>query len=420
MRENRITENYGPLQGVRVLLTGVAFAGPFAARWLGDMGAEIIKVEMPGTGDTSRIGRRVNEAGSVPKWISLGRNMNSLELNMNFTKAPESKQVFCDLIKECDIWINSVPNIGKHGATDELALSSNPKLVLVHVTGYGLAESGGSPDLLGNPCVDPVAQAFSGLAVMQGMPDGPYLTANPIVCDSVTAHQAAAGALAAYINAQRTGKGQVVDVAMYESAAYLMIYHWCSQLNGEGMYQRSGPLNQLWRPFGYYECGDGQWVAVGVWGLGIWKKFCDLMGVDDEVEFPYMDTCGQDDPEKVKKMDAIWGDYLSKHTAQEVEAEFKKRGIPTSKLNNADDAYQHPHWQARKDFITLKDVTSGEDFTDLATVPKFLGTPCDTYKPAPLLGQESDLIMQKILGYDEARIAELKECGSVAASLISK
>jgi crotonobetainyl-CoA:carnitine CoA-transferase CaiB-like acyl-CoA transferase len=299
-------------------------------------------------------------------------------------------------------------------------MSANPKLVIVHVTGFGLPQSGGLPELLGNPCVDPVAQAFSGLAVMQGMPDGPYLTANPIVCDSVTAHQAATGALAAYINAQRTGKGQVVDVAMYESAAYLMIYHWCSQLNGEGLYQRSGPLNQLWRPFGYYECGDGQWVAVGVWGLGIWKKFCDLMGVDSEVEFPYMATCGQDDPEKVKQMDAIWGEYLSQHTATEVEAKFKELGIPVSKLNNAEDAYKHPHWQARNNFVNIKDLTSGEDFVDFAVAPRFLDTPCDTYKPAPLLGQESDLIMQEILGYSAERIAELKACGSVAASLVSK
>ena len=85
MRSNPITPEYGPLHGLRVMLTGVAFAGPFAARWLGDMGAEIIKIEIPGSGDTSRIGRRT-ETGVVPKWISLGRNMNSFEFNMNFDK----------------------------------------------------------------------------------------------------------------------------------------------------------------------------------------------------------------------------------------------------------------------------------------------------------------------------------------------
>src|SRR5699024_8991315 len=148
----------------------------------------------PGSGDTSRIGRRT-ETGVVPKWISLGRNMNSFEFNMNFDKVPESKEVFVDLVKQCDIWINSVPNIGKHGPTDELAMSANPKLVIGHVTGYGLKQNGGVDRYLGKPCVDPVGQAFSGLAAMQGMPDGPYLTANPLVCDITTALFAACGSL---------------------------------------------------------------------------------------------------------------------------------------------------------------------------------------------------------------------------------
>lgn len=418
MRSEPIVQEYGPLSGLRVMLTGVAFAGPFAARWLGDMGAEIIKIEVPGSGDSSRIGRKL-KAGMVPKWISLGRNMNSFEFNMNFDKVPESKAVFVDLVKQCDIWINSVPNIGKHGPSDELALETNPKLIIAHVTGYGLKENGGSEKYLGKPCVDPVGQAFSGLAAMQGMQDGPYLTANPIVCDISTALFATSGALAAYYNMQKTGKGQVVDVSMYESAAYLMSYHWCEQLNGGGNYQRTGPLNPQWRPFGYYKCKDGKWVSVGVWGLGIWKKFCDLMGMDPE-EYPYMDTCGQGNPELVKKMDAIWYAWLEEHDAAEVETVFIDAGIPVSMINNAEDAYANPHWQSRGDFITIKDAVTGDEFTDIATAPKFTGTPCNVYKGAPILGQESDEIMSKILGYSAQKIEQLKEAGAVAASLITK
>ena len=418
MRSNPITPEYGPLHGLRVMLTGVAFAGPFAARWLGDMGAEIIKIEIPGSGDTSRIGRRT-ENGVVPKWISLGRNMNSFEFNMNFDKVPESKEVFVDLVKQCDIWINSVPNIGKHGPTDELAMSANPKLVIVHVTGYGLKQNGGVDRYLGKPCVDPVGQAFSGLAAMQGMPDGPYLTANPLVCDITTALFAACGSLAGYYSMLQTGKGQVIDASMYESAAYLMSYHWCEQLNGGGNYKRTGPLNPLWRPFGYYECRDGKWVSVGVWGIGIWKKFCDLMGVSPD-DFPYMDTCGQGNPELVKKMDALWLDWLSQHDAAEVERIFMETGIPVSMLNTAEDAYANPHWQARNDFIKIIDATTGGEFVDIATMPRFGGTPCNVYKGAPLLGQESDAIMKEILGYSAEKIESLKAAGAVAASLTTK
>jgi crotonobetainyl-CoA:carnitine CoA-transferase CaiB-like acyl-CoA transferase len=198
-----------------------------------------------------------------------------------------------------------------------------------------------------------------------------------------------------------------------------MGYHWCSQLNGEGLYQRSGPLNQLWRPFGYYQCSDGQWVAVGVWGLGAWAKFCSLMEVSVE-DFPYMATCGQDDPQKVAAMDALWQQYRDAHTAAEVEEAFTALGLPVSKINNARDAFDHPHWQARGDFITITDVTSGEDFHDIATAPRFLGTPCDTYKGAPLLGQETDQVMAEVLGYSQTRIDSLKQAGAIAASLTTK
>ena len=132
--------------------------------------------------------------------------------------------------------------------------------------------------------------------LIEGMPDGPYLTANPLVCDITTALFAACGSLAGYYSMLQTGKGQVIDASMYESAAYLMSYHWCEQLNGGGNYKRTGPLNPLWRPFGYYECRDGTWVSVGVWGLGIWKKFFDLMGVSP-ADLPYIATCGHGTPD---------------------------------------------------------------------------------------------------------------------------
>lgn len=418
MKREPMIEKFGPLQGVRVLSTGVAFAGPFACRWLGDMGAEIIKIEIPQKGDSSRVGRRT-PTGVVPKWISMGRNMNSLEFNMDFAKCPEAKQVFIDLVKQCDIWVNSVPNIGKKGATDALVFAANPKMVIVHVTGYGLAQNGGIERYLGKPCVDPIGQAFSTMASMQGMPDGPFLTANPILCDIITAMQAACAGLAAYVSARETGVGQVVDASMYECAAYALSYHWCSQLNGEGNYERSGPLNQLWRPFGYYKCKDARWIAVGVWGPGIWKKFCDLMQVSED-DFPYMDTCGQGNPACVEKMDALWLAWLAAHTADEVEETFLNIGIPVSTLQTAEDALKNPHWQARNDFVQVEDATTGDSFVDIATAPKFCGTPCTVIKGAPLLGGQTDAVLTKILGYTEAQIAELKTAGAVAASLTTK
>lgn len=419
MRDNLLTPKYGPLHGMRVMMSGVAAAGPFTGRYLGDLGAEVIKIETPGVGDPSRMGFRFH--GIVPRWDSLDRNTMSLEFNMNFDKSPESKQVFIDLCKQCDVWINSVPNIGKHGATDALALEANPKLIINHITGFGLPENGGDPAYLGRACMDPVGQAFSGLAALNGMPDGPFITANPVLNDIMTSMISIIGILTAWYDLQKTGKGQVIDSSMFESAAYFINYHWAIQLNGSGNFKRPGPLSSLYYPFGYYECGDGEWLSVGVYGNNMWKQFTSMMNVDPD-EYTYESTCCQNDKDKVAKMDVLWKEWLKNHTADEAEAELVAHRISSSKLLKADTAFTHPHWNARHDFIKLKDQTNGTEVDDFAVAPKFSGSPIDydQFKAAPILGQHTDAILSEILGYTAEQIAELKDKGAVAASMISK
>lgn len=217
----------------------------------------------------------------------------------------------------------------------------------------------------------------------------------------------------------QTGKGQVIDASMYESAAYLMSYHWCEQLNGGGNYKRTGPLNPLWRPFGYYECRDGKWVSVGVWGIGIWKKFCDLMGVSPD-DFPYMDTCGQGNPELVKKMDALLARLGSASTtpprssasswrpAPRLHAEHRRGRLCQPALAGPQRLHQDNRRHHRRR------VRGPRHHAALRR------TPCNVYKGAPLLGQESDAIMKEILGYSAEKIESLKAAGAVAASLTTK
>lgn len=420
MRNNLITPEYGPLHGLRVMVSGIAAAGPFTGRYLGDLGAEIIKIETPKVGDSSRFGYR-HESGIVPKWDSLDRNCMSIELNLNFEKFPESRQIFIDLCKQCDVWVNSIPGIGKHGATDALALEANPKLIINQITGYGLPENGGDPEYLGRTCLDPVGQAFSGLAALNGMPDGPYITANPVLNDVMTSFVSVVGILSAYYQMLKTGKGQVIDSSMYESAAYFINYHWAIQLNGQGNFKRPGPLSALYYPFGYYECADGEWVSIGVFGVNMWKKFTTLMGISDE-EYTYEAVCCQNDREKLEEVDKIWKKWLTEHTAVEAEKELAAHHIAASMLMKADSAFKHPHWNARHDFIKLKDQTNGTEIHDFATAPKFCGTPIDyeKYQAAPILGQHTDVILGSILGYSEEHIEKLKKSGAVAASMITK
>lgn len=422
MRENLINPEYGPLYGMRVMLSGSALAGPWTARMMGDYGAEIIKIEPPKTGDTSRVGPR-HSSGIVPKWDSLDRNTMSIEMSLNFEKCPEAKEIFVDLCKQCDVWVNNIPGIEKHGATNALALEANPKLVICHTTGYGLAENGGDPAYLGRSCLDTVGQAFSGLTAMNGMPDGPYIPANPIMNDVIAATMGVVGIMVAYYSMLKTGKGQVVDNSMYESAAYFQNYYWAIQLNGGGPYQRGGALNPTYFPFGNYQCGDGEWVAVGVFGTNLWRKFVTLMGKTvEEFSFEGTGVYASAVPEKLEAMEKIWEDWLSKYSAAEVERIFSENGIPASLIMKADMAVKHPHWIARKNFITLKDHTNGTEITDFCAVPHFSGTPIDysKYQAAPILGEHTDVILTQVLGYSEEKVSNLKESGAVAASLITK
>ncbi|OPX84823.1 MAG: Bile acid-CoA hydrolase [Pelotomaculum sp. PtaB.Bin104] len=419
-RAKGIIDEFGPLQGIRILVTGQALAGPGAARWMGDMGAEVIKIERPGQGDLSRLGRRHGPYQVVPKWISMGRSSMSIEVELDFKKYPEAETFFIDLVKQCDIWINSVPGIDKKGPTDELALAANPKLVIVQVTGFGLKQNGGLDEYLTRPTFDVIAQAFSGACAMQGMPDGPILPANPMIADNITAMTTAFAALSGYINAQKTGKGQVVDVAMYEALANSFNYYWCTCLNNQGpAFQRTGPINELYQPFGLYECKDKNVMAVAIVGIPLWTKLLAMFGVDIK-SYPYNETCCQQDPELAKEFAAIWQNWLAEHSAQEAEEALVQAGVPAVRVLDFNTAEQHPHWVSRNDFVYIDDQTSGEKYKDLAPVPRFTNTPGKVWRGGPLLGQDTDVVLKQILGYSDEKISDLKNKGFIAASNITK
>ena len=218
---------FGPLAGVRVVDSGRLVAGPWAATYLGEFGAEVVHVEGPPFGfpyaDPSRtlIPRLPEgappEASVSESWVQYARNKLSLGLDL---RPAEGRQVFLDLLARSDIWIES----SRPGTYDRLGLSdasvweANPKLTIVHVSGYG---QNGRPERLQLPSFDLVAQAYSGFLSLQGRPDpDPPMRAGTALNDTVTGLAAAAGALMGYVSAQRTGSGQAVDVAQYRGLLF--------------------------------------------------------------------------------------------------------------------------------------------------------------------------------------------------------
>ena len=213
-----VPQQFGPLQGVRVISSGTYIAQPFAAALAAQMGAEVIHIERPGRGDEWRhVVRQVagNDGFTVNSaWVQERRNMFNITLDLG---SGEGKDLFLRLVPQADIWMESSKpgTYQRFGLDDETVLKTNPKLVITHVSGYGQA---GHPDYLGRASFDMIGQAFGGTMYLTGAPDpDPPMRATPFQADYMTAYCCLGSSLAAYISPLRTGKGQVVDLSQFEA-----------------------------------------------------------------------------------------------------------------------------------------------------------------------------------------------------------
>src|ERR1051325_9732829 len=220
-----VPEAFGPLQGLRVVSTGSLIAQPFAAALAAEMGAEVIQIERPGTGDAvwRNVGMKLptpDGNGQVAtSWIQERRNTFCVTLDL---ACPEGRELFLRLVRVADIWMeSSKPGAyTKWGLGDDAVLAENPRLVIAHVSGYGQT---GHPEYLGRASYDMIGQAFGGLMYQTGFPDpDPPTRAAPWTADYITSLFTLASSLAAYVHAQNTGRGQSIDVSQFECIHHLL------------------------------------------------------------------------------------------------------------------------------------------------------------------------------------------------------
>ena len=268
-----IIPEFGPFAGMRVVCSGSLVAMPFAATMLADFGAEVIQIERPGVGDTLRMlapFADVNGTKVSTAWAQNARNKLAMSLELNL-KHEEVKEIFYGLIKEADIFMENMVWMDKLGVYDEELLKVNPKLVIVHVSGMGHKEFGGLPNVCNRASYDMIGQAFSGWLYLQGDADRDPAIAKPYTNDYVSAFACLFAALAGYTYAQKTGKGQVVDVAQFEAQAQYMCGVYTT-------YTMTGKKN--------VEVADaccGDIVAVGKMD---WKTGDTLTDSKDDIELP--------------------------------------------------------------------------------------------------------------------------------------
>lgn len=396
---------FGALQGLTVIDTGTVVAAPFAAELAAEAGAQVIRVSLPEVDVLELSPYRLGEGEtSVSTWWAQ-ENRNKLDLVLDLTK-PDAKDVLGALLARADVWIES-SRPGTYperlGMSDEWALGVNPRLVVVHVSGFGQY---GDPDTYRRASYDVIGQAFSGYLSMNGDPDGPPLKSNPFANDYVTGLFALWSALAAYIAAQRTGRGQVVDVAQYECQFKLLACGMMDYLLLGVEHPRTGNDDPSGlQPYGVYPTADG-YLSIGAIGGPFLRLKPLVPGLDRDDLRTVVDQIVHAD--EIRRLVVAW---LADKTADEAERILTGHQVPCSKVMTAPDIARHPHYRAREMLLEWDDDAGGR-VRGTGLVPKFSDTPSRVWRGAPARGKDTDAVLTW-LGYDADGIAGLRATGTV-------
>ncbi len=411
-KRNFIIPEFGPLRGLRVVGAGSLIAMPFAVTMMADFGAEVIQIERPGVGDTYRSFPPVKttEQGTASSsWIQDARNRLSMTLELDL-KDPDVKDIFYRLIAQSDIFIENMVWLEKLGIRDEELMKVNPKLVIVHISGYGHKEFGGLPEICDQASYDMTGQAFSGYALFNGYEDRPPLVAKPSLGDYITALFALFGMLAAYIDAKNTGRGQVVDVAQFESMARVMRDAFTMSSLGLAEVQRCGTKAIGFQPWDLFTSSDGVYVSIGAVGKSVFERFMNAAGFDLEkysYEKTSKDRAALASPEG-RELDRLINEWCASRTADEIEAAMRRGRIPCARVNDAQACMKNEQYLSRGDFVNFIDQTTGAEVTAFGIAPKMSETPGTVWRGGPSLGQDTELILKKLLGYDEEQISAFR------------
>jgi crotonobetainyl-CoA:carnitine CoA-transferase CaiB-like acyl-CoA transferase len=403
-----VVPGFGPLEGVRVVSSGILIAQPFIGTKLAEFGAEVIHVERPG-GDTFRWLAPLLTRGPRIHGCDKAEIMkNKLSIGVNLKQA-RGIELLMALWKISDVWMeSSAPGTCERaGICNELALAVNPALVIVRVSTYGQY---GKEDYLGRPGYDALAQAYGGMMNITGDPSGPPQRAKTYTGDYVTALTGWASTMMALWEVKKTGRGQVIDLAQYEAVAQTQ-GNLMPLYTGEGVtYGHTGNKAPGFQPYDTFKCKDG-WVFIGAVGGAIFDRVPAFLGLDPKV-YSYA-ACSSDakavNSEKGKELDRRLREYCAAQTALEVETALNKARIGCSRVYGTPDQYNDEHYRAREMTTPVLDRQSGVPVRVYGVVPKMSLTPGRVWRGAPSVGDDTTEILGKLLGLSGHEIKQLYE-----------
>ena len=391
------------LSGLKVLELGQLIAGPFAAKTLADFGAEVIKIEPPGSGDPLRKWRLLKDGTSV-WWQVQSRNKRSLALDL---RTPEGQGVVRQLALEADVLIENFRPGALEGwnlAPDEL-LAANPRLIVLRISGYG--QTG---PYRNRPGFGVVAEAMGGMRHLTAEPGRVPVRVGVSIGDTLAALHGVIGILLALQHRHASGRGQVIDVALYE-AVFNCMESLLPEYSAFGAVRgAAGSALPGIAPTNAYRCADGGYALIAGNGDSIFRRLMTLIGRDDLAhDASLADNAGR--VARVEELDAVIGAWTAQRSVDDVLAALDGASVPSGRIYTVADIAADPHYRAR-DMLQDVPLDDGSTLTLPGIVPKLSATPGGHRRNAPTLGQDTGEVLREI-GLSEAQIVALRERGIV-------
>jgi formyl-CoA transferase len=401
--DDSATPTPAALAGLKVLELGQLIAGPFAAKTLADFGAEVIKIEPPGTGDPLRKWRLLKNGTSV-WWQVQSSNKRSLALDL---RTPEGQDVVRKLALEADVLVENFRPGAMEGwnlGPDEL-LAANPKLIVLRISGYG--QTG---PYRNRPGFGVVAEAMGGLRHLTAEPGRVPVRVGVSIGDTLAALHGVIGILLALQHRHASGRGQIIDVALYE-AVFNCMESLLPEYSAFGAVRgAAGSALPGIAPSNAYRCQDGAYALIAGNGDSIFRRLMILIGREDLANDPSLaDNAGR--VARVAVIDEVISAWTAQRSVNDALAALDSVSVPAGRIYSVADIASDPHYRARE---MLRDVQldDGSSLTLPGIVPKLSATPGSHRRNAPTLGQDTGEVLREI-GLTEAQIAALRERGIV-------
>ena len=397
-----MTDSKRPLDGLRVIELGQLIAGPFCGQLLGDFGAEVIKVEAPGLPDPARGWGAVKKDDIGLFWPIIGRNKKSLTLNL---RVEAGQAILRELVKTADVLVENFRpgTLERWGLGPDVLHELNPRLVITRVSGYG--QTGPESHKAGYASV---GEAKGGLRYLIGEPDRLPARAGVSLGDTMTGTFAALGTMMALFAREKSGKGQVVDAAIYETVMAFMESLIPEYALMGHTRERSGPILPRIAPSGVYPCSDGM-VIIGANQDSLFRRLSAMCGTkwSDDARYATHDARGENQLE----LDAMISNWTKQRTMADVLATCEGNGIPCGPVNRAKEMLEDAHIAARNAIIRVAHPVLG-DVPMQGVFPKLSDTPGGVEETSPSLSEHTESILAG-LGFSADQQAALRAQGVI-------